>query len=84
MRSRRVHCHERMSTTSGTHHSGSGGYDNYKMEEDAAKWQVERDRDPVLFKELEKGEKVGEKVQDLKAKKDPDYVPGPEPTEEKA
>lgn len=74
----------RMSTTSATHHSGSGGYNNYKMEEDAAKWQVERDQDPVLFKELEKGEKIGEKTQDLKAQRDPDYVPGPEATQEKA
>ena len=31
----------------GTHHTGSGGYqDDTKMEQNASKWQMERDQDP--------------------------------------
>lgn len=33
----------------GTHHTGSGGYQNdTKMEENAHKWQIERDEDPAI------------------------------------
>jgi hypothetical protein len=33
----------------GTHHTGSGGYQNdTHMEENAHKWQIERDNDPDI------------------------------------
>ncbi|BDA50745.1 hypothetical protein COCOBI_16-4230 [Coccomyxa sp. Obi] len=60
----------------GTHHTGSGGYqDNTKMEENAHKWQIERDQDPAIKEALEEGDKSGEKTQNYVEKEDPDYVP---------
>lgn len=60
----------------GTHHTGSGGYQNdTKMEENAHKWQIERDNDPDVKEALEEGDKSGEKAQNYTEKADPDYVP---------